>query len=243
MRTLLLAALLAVALPASADAQEWVIPAPSADTLKVSTQGMAEIPVPATRATALFVLGSEGASVAEVAATTAALRSAATAALGSLGMGPSSYELVSFGAGPTAGAVRARAPGQPVPPALQEAKAALRVVIDPVSRLDEVVAAVLGAGAESVINVTFDADEDPAVRRHATELAMSQARAEAEAVAQATGMRLGRVLMVSSSPDFLRQNILSNTMIRTSVSQGIPLIPSDVTVRVNIQVVWEMLPG
>jgi uncharacterized protein YggE len=124
---------------------------------------------------------------------------------------------------------------------MQESKAALRVVVEPPDRLDEVVAAVLGAGAESVINVTFDPDERPEARREAARIALARARTEAEALADAAGMRLGRLAQIFSMPDYMRQN-LASTIIRGSIGQGVPLTPSDLTVRVTVQAVWELVP-
>ena len=240
MHRFVMAALMAATLPGPAAAQAMFFPADS-DTQRVSTQGMGEVTVPAGRATALFVLQSEGGDVADVAATTATLRDAAIVALQGLGLGPSSYALVSFGAAPAPGPMQNRAPGQPTPPRMQESKAALRVVVDPPDRLDEVVAAVLGAGAESVINVTFDPDERPEARREAARIALAQARTEAEALAEAAGMRLGRLAQIFSMPDYMRQN-LASTLIRGSIGQGVPLTPSDLTVRVTVQATWELVP-
>ncbi|HKJ01659.1 MAG TPA: SIMPL domain-containing protein [Longimicrobiales bacterium] len=240
MRQLVLAALVAATLPGRAAAQAVFLPAVT-DSPRVSVQGIGEVVVPAARATALFVLRSEGEDVAAVAATAAALKDAAVVALQGVGLDASAYSLVSFGAGPAAGTARTRAPGQPIPRTLQESKAALRVVVDPVDRLDQIVAAVLGAGAESLMSVTFEPGDRPDARREAARRAMAQAKADAEALAEAAGMRLGQVIQVSSTPDYVRQ-AFSGAMIRTSVSQGVAVVPSDVTVRVTLQAVWALVP-
>ena len=131
MRRLVMAALLAAMVPVTAAAQVGFFPFPG-DTQHVSMHGLGEVRVPAARATATFVLQSEGGDVADVALAVAVLRDAAVAALQGLGLGPSSYALVSFGAAPAATPMRPGHQAARTPPLLQESKAALRVTIDPV---------------------------------------------------------------------------------------------------------------
>lgn len=63
-----------------------------------------------------------------------------------------------------------------------EAKSGLRVVVEPVNRLDEVVSAVLLAGASSISFVEFEAGEAEEARREAARIAVSRARTTAESV-------------------------------------------------------------
>ena len=247
MRRLVIAALLAVALPTAVSAQNVgfgfgfeVDP----DAQRITSQGVGEVLAPAARATALFVVESEGALVADVARENAAVRASVVAALGRLGLSDDAWTLVSLGAGDAAGTPRVRAPGQPVPPTLKETKAGIQVVVEPAERVDEVVNAVLEAGASQLVSVSFEAADTPEVRREAVRLAVAQATVDAQAMADAAGMRVGRLLQMYTLPDFTRTALASTTLFRASVvGQGVMVSPSPVTVRIMVQAVWELLPG
>ena len=72
-----------------------------------------------------------------------------------------------YGAGPAVIRGRTPPPGEAGSDASYGAKSGLRIVVEPVGRLDEVVSAVLLAGASSIPMVQFEGGGSEEVRREA----------------------------------------------------------------------------
>lgn len=73
------------------------------------------------------------------------------------------------------------------------------VKIDDIGKVGEVLAAVTGAGANSINGIQFGVKDTAALETRAREAAMADARARAQALAGLAGVELGEVLSISSS--------------------------------------------
>ena len=79
-----------------------------------------------------------------------------------------------------------------------EASTVIQVSIRSLDALGKLVDAVLSAGATDIPNVTFTSDSSEAARRDLLALAVANARADAEALAAASGQSLGDLIQVST---------------------------------------------
>jgi hypothetical protein len=75
----------------------------------------------------------------------------------------------------------------------------VRVTVDSVKRVGLVIDAAIGAGANRVANLAFQLRNPETAYREALRLAVANAKADAEALANAAGRRLGPPLRISTS--------------------------------------------
>lgn len=208
------------------------------DTAAVNVVGLGEVRVPPTRAVVFVEVVSEDASAGGAAVANSTARSRVVEALAEIGFGEEQVSSWGFGAGRAIPRTRVPAPGQPTPPETFQARAGLRVVVDPASRVEEVVSAVLGAGAEGIPLVQFESGPVEEAQREAARLALRNARTSAEALAEAAGGRLGELRQLSVLPNY--DGLVASSRFFTSglINQGVQLIPSDVSVKVQVQASW-----
>lgn len=74
----------------------------------------------------------------------------------------------------------------------------IQVTINDLDRVGEIIDAVVEAGANRIDGLTFGLSNPEAARREALRNAVAEARADAEAIAAAAGVRLGRVVRITS---------------------------------------------
>ena len=75
----------------------------------------------------------------------------------------------------------------------------VNVTVKDINKVGEVLAAVTNAGANSIHGLNFGVKDTAALEQRARSLAMADARARAEALAQLAGVELGEVQMISMS--------------------------------------------
>ena len=206
------------------------------DTSSVSISASAEARLSPDRAVVSFQVISTGDSPEVAALSNGEARARTIEALGRLGFSTEDVALWGYGAGPAASA------GYGPPPsggsASYEAKSGLRVVVEPLERLDPVVSTALVAGA-TISTVEFESDGLETALRTASERAVSQARAQAEAMATAAGGRLGDLLSLVTTPDYNTMSAEQRYMYAGPPgSQGVQLFPWEGSVRVTVQATW-----
>ena len=128
------------------------------------------------------------------------------------------------------------------PPAV--ARLGVRVVVEQLDELDAVLAALIGAGIESVAYAAFEVISADEPRRVATERAMGEARLQAEAMARAAGGRLGDLLGVGTFPQFAGGLSAAERFFAFApgFEPGVNLTPNDVAVRVAVTAAWRFVP-
>ncbi len=120
------------------------------------------------------------------------------------------------------------------------ARASFKVVVQPLDRLDEVIDATLWSGMADIPAVLFQLADQSEARRVATAQAVARARATAEAMAESAGGRLGRLVHLANQP-FAFGNV-ATYMNPSTFGRTVPTVPSDLTVRMSVQGVWEFVP-
>ena len=79
------------------------------------------------------------------------------------------------------------------------ARNTIEVRVDDITRVGDVLGAAVGSGATSVGGLRFDLKDRQAAEREALELAVRDARARAEALANGAGMKIDRILRVEEA--------------------------------------------
>ena len=75
----------------------------------------------------------------------------------------------------------------------------VNITVRDLSTLGEVLSAVVEAGANTIYGISFDVDDREAAAKEAQELAIQDAYAEAEVIAEAAGVELGELMNISVS--------------------------------------------
>lgn len=233
--TSLLAALVAVPfVPAAASAQFFVPP----DSSQIGTTASAERLVAPDRAILFLEVRGGGASgdlaTLELGDTRARLETALAAA----GIEGSAVTAWGLAAGE---AVPMRGPPGPAgaEPDAWEARAGLRVVTTP-ARVEVVAQAATAAGA-AVLTSVYEAVDTEAVKAEVLQEAVAAARGHAQAVATALGRSLGRLVQVSTMPDYLEAASRGQLLQVGYPGQGVRLTPNHLVVRVTVQTAWQLL--
>ncbi|MDH5759613.1 MAG: SIMPL domain-containing protein [Gemmatimonadota bacterium] len=213
------------------------------DTTVINVSGMGEVIVPPSRAIVFFELSSRESVPSAAAQANEVLHTAVAEALEGLGYSRDQVVPWGYGAGQSNDMMRgARPPGSEIVPSY-EVRYGVRVTVEPVERLNEIVSAAMAAGVKAVPMVLFQVADEEDARRRATRLAVSRARADAEAIAEAAGGRLGALVGISTFPEYDRSMMGNRFFSGGFPGQGVQLIPSDLTVRQSIHGVWIFEPG
>lgn len=235
------ALLLTVSVPAALRAQLPTPAGASPEAPRIVSLGRGTVLVAPARAVVFLAIGAEDASAAIAAAANAALRTRVIDTLVALGYLPDSIQPIGYAVGiPQLTSMRAGPPRAEGPP--NSAQAGLQVTVPDLARFDEVIEALLWAGATDIPLVRFEGRDDAAARRSAIRRATSQARGDAEAMAAAAGGRLGRLVQLMTTPDFDP----SSAFVQQAMMAGfrrMPFIPDQLAVRVTVQGHWEFVPG
>jgi uncharacterized protein YggE len=96
---------------------------------------------------------------------------------------------------------------------------------------------VIGAGATRVQGITFEAGDPSAAQTQARDLALQDARAKAEQLAQASGLSLGRIIQIETS-DLGGQPPVPLAQPAEAVQRATPIEPGELQVRSTVRVVW-----
>jgi len=118
----------------------------------------------------------------------------------------------------------------------------VRVTLDDLTRVGAVIDAATKAGANQVQNIRFMLKDEQAVRAQALREATTKARAQAEAMASALGLKITRVLSVSDSgpvvPVINEMRMMAARAEAADVST--PVIPGQIEVRANVTLTVEV---
>jgi uncharacterized protein YggE len=137
--------------------------------------------------------------------------------------------------------VRARPrPDDPQPPPVTgyQATNTLTVTVEQVSRTGEVIDAAVGAGANVAGGVRFRIKNDDALRQSALDAAVKAARASADAMAAAAGLRVTGVRSMSDESGGDGPIPLARMAAADAASTAPPVQPGELTVTARVRVVY-----
>lgn len=219
---------------ASDNSQDGGLPVP-----RVSVTAEATIPVRADKAIVYFAVSTDDTTAAVAASDNAELQARLTTSLTALGVPEAAITVWGFGLGERGGPYRMRREaGMPDARPEIRARAGIRVIVDSIEQLADVVEAALWAGDVSVPAVLFEATDVSDARRQALENAIAQAHLDAEVMARAAGGELGELLLLNTTPVFDVANRMSWLGAYAMGQDQVPLTPSDVEVRIGVNASW-----
>lgn len=122
----------------------------------------------------------------------------------------------------------------------------LRIEVRRIADVGKIIDAALSPGATQINGVQFLRSNVQESRRSALTLAVGEARRDAEALAQAAGGTLGKMIYLTSGfatvpqPfDFQTTGVLASAMV---TSGGTQIMPGDLTVTAVANAVWQFVP-
>jgi len=159
----------------------------------IITTGTATGTVPPTKARLSLLIGTKGGSASSAAADNGTRLRKLLAALDRLGFGAPDARMTGF-------AVRADEDYKSGNLRGYEANTEVEVAISNLATLGSVIDSALAAGATGVTNIDFIADSLPQLRTRLLGEALAAARRDAEALATASGGRVGELVEMSTIP-------------------------------------------
>lgn len=116
----------------------------------------------------------------------------------------------------------------------------LTVTLDDMSKVGSVIDTALSAGANQILGISFQKSDDTQLKTKALQEAVKEATAKAEAIALASGKKLGRVLTVQENgvsvqlPEFTQRYMLK------ADSAPTPILPGSIRVNGGVSMVFEL---
>jgi uncharacterized protein len=115
----------------------------------------------------------------------------------------------------------------------------VRVTVREIAKSGGLLDAVVAAGANQVNGIAFDLSDRKGPADDAIRAAIADARAKAELMADAAGLRLVRILSINAGENGGRGPIMAFDMAK---SAPVPVMPGQQSVSANTQIVWEVAP-
>ncbi len=221
-------------------------PAPHSDEERsiLTVTGSAQVEAQPDRATIVFAVETEGPTAQEAGEANARSMTAVTAAIRAAGEGVPGLRVESSGYSvtPRYGSME---PDRSREIVGYTARNGVRTLIDDAGRVGELVDAALSAGANRISNLHFEVRDPDTYRHQALQQAVAKARADAEIIAAALGMRLGPALDVQGGAEMPSPRTLSfqaEPFMRemadaspTPVEAGLQTIPAEVRIRFRLE--------
>ncbi len=116
----------------------------------------------------------------------------------------------------------------------------VRVTIRDVAKSGGLLDAVVSAGANRVSGIAFDISDRKSAANDAIRAAIADARAKAELMADAAGLRLVRILSLNAGENGGRGPIMAYDM--APRAKAVPVMPGEASVSANADMIWEVAP-
>jgi uncharacterized protein len=116
----------------------------------------------------------------------------------------------------------------------------VRVTVRDIAKSGGLLDAVVAAGANQVSGIAFDLSDRKGPADDAIRAAIADAKAKAELMADAAGLRLVRILSLNAGENGGRAPIMAYDMAMKSAP--VPVMPGQQSVSANAQIVWEVAP-
>ena len=115
------------------------------------------------------------------------------------------------------------------------------ITLRDIQSIGSVIDASIAAGANNIYGITFDVEDKEAALAEGRTLAVANARANAEQLAEAAGVELGEVQSISyytgySAPVYYDTKGVGGA----AISTGVPISPGQMTLTVDVSVTYEI---
>jgi len=237
----------ALLLPAcAARAQEPGSPTPPARERTITVTGTGVVDREPDQAVIMLAVENMARTADAAAQANAETMERVIAALRRLGLDRDRIRTVSYQLHPEYARDEPR-PGQPYEPRIVGYRAMnmVRVTLDDIARVGEVIDAALGAGANRVTGLSFQLRDPERARIDALALAVQNARGEAQALADALGETLGPALDVSTTGripqpvPYMMDAVAARAELAAAPT---PIEPGTLRVEATVTIVYRLLP-
>jgi uncharacterized protein YggE len=131
--------------------------------------------------------------------------------------------------------------GDPPRPTGYQASQGLAIRVRDLALVGPVVDAAVDAGADQVAEVTLGIADPSAARAAARERAMIDARATAEALARAGGVRIGLPLAITETDPSAGPIPVHRAKMAMAMEASLPVAAGDETIEVSVEVTWAIV--
>lgn len=210
------------------------------DTGYVQVSGSAEVSVPVDRARILFAVETEEPDAGSAVERNAALMDAVLSALRALDVAGLDLETQGFQLHPQ----YERPSGETMRIRAYRARNNVSVTVDDMEAVGRVIDAAVGAGANRIASLTFEAQDTEDARLEALRMAVGEARGQAEVMAAALGLPLGPPLEVNGGAERSRPPPIP--MARMEMAQAAPSTPVEAgeqTVSASVTIKYRLGPA
>ncbi|MEN6357147.1 MAG: SIMPL domain-containing protein [Armatimonadota bacterium] len=115
----------------------------------------------------------------------------------------------------------------------------IRLTIRNLARVGSIIDIGVKAGANNVQGVDFSIENDTTLRGQALVKAIAQAKSKAQAMADAAGVKLGRLVSMSEAGGYAPRPMLAG--LTKSEAAPTPIIPGELTVSASVTMVYAIL--
>jgi len=117
----------------------------------------------------------------------------------------------------------------------------VRITVDEQEKVEKLVAKLTDNGIDRVNNIEYEFANPAALEAKAREEAVKDAKGKAEQLAKAAGVRLGRVLTITTAENGSRPPIMMRAMAMSAAAAPVPpSMPGIATVQESVSVVYEI---
>jgi len=232
--------LLSACAPVTAQSLPSPVPVQEAEKGTIQVTGQAQILVPADRVSVSFGVETESQSAREASVLNAAKMEAVVEALRGAGVEDLEIETFGYALNPEYNYPNRNDPSRRAISGYR-ATNSIRVTLPDVEAAGRIVDAGIGAGANRVLNLQFEASDTREARLEALREAVRVAREEAQTIADAMGVRLGPPLEVRGGaspgqPRVLARAVMVDEMAgaRTPIEAGRQSVSANVTILYRI---------
>lgn len=115
----------------------------------------------------------------------------------------------------------------------------VRITIRDLTRIGSLIDIAINAGANNVQNVVFSVENDSTIQRKALTEAVFQAQIKARTMAEAAGVKLGKVIAISEAGGYIPRPMLATAAKMESATT--PIIPGELTATASVTIVYAIL--
>lgn len=128
------------------------------------------------------------------------------------------------------------------PPAITgyQASNTVSIKVRDVTKIGEVLDALVASGANQVNGPSFEIDQPEAVYDEARQAALKKAQARAEMYAKSLGLRVRRIVSISEGGGFQPPMPMMKGMAMDARMESAPVSPGETTLSANLDVVFEL---
>ena len=207
---------------------------------QIVTTGTGEARVTPDRATIMIGVQSRASTAAAAGAENARKQKAILDTLKALGLGADQLATVNYNVWPE---MSQTTPANPTPRVVAYTVSnSVRAEVRRIEDVGKLIDASLAKGANEISSLQFTSSKADSVRRVALATAVSNARADAEALARAAGGSLGQLIEVSTTSTPIRP-VMFDARMEMSAKAAVPtpIEPGEQVVNANVTVRWSFV--